>query len=103
MEKNTSIGIRTSLQNRFCSQKNFKQFLNLPYFKVTRIREAYDYISHYIQNFSEKNVFPHFIDYFEDTFVGKNPSSYPSFEHKRWSVFERVEKYLPTMTNSIEN
>lgn len=83
-------------------KKILKQFLNLPYFKVERIREAYEEIKKSVENFSKKEIFVEFVSYYENTFIGCDASHPPLFEHSRWSVYERIKSYYPTTTNSIE-
>lgn len=74
----------------------------MPYFKVTRIKEAYDHILFCVESYPSKVIFKEFVEYFEHTFLGKDSLTPPLFEHWRWSVFYRINVGLPTTTNSIE-
>ncbi|KAG0439627.1 hypothetical protein DMUE_2304 [Dictyocoela muelleri] len=91
LRKIQNLGFSNDYKNNLQIRNILKLFLNLPYFKLDRLTEAYQYIKTTITLANKQREFSLFLVYYERNFSG-NIEQLSIYSQECWNVFSRIVK-----------
>lgn len=101
-------GLQKKCMNLQIYKNAFRMFLNLAFFPIYEIDQAYKHIIEQLKKLHVYDEFEEFVAYFENTYIGakkvtKEHCNSPIYHVDFWNSYDRIIYKLPRTINGLES